>query len=82
MLKLDLGRGKVMTWRDIERVIKDEFEVIVEQRWNRNKYWIKREPAYFEISSLQFDRLLEGGYIDPDYRVGHNCGEQLIYRGR
>lgn len=80
MLKHDSG-GEIMTWRDIERVIKDSFEVIVEPRWKKNKYWIRRKLAYFEISSLQFDRLLEGGYIDPDYRV-ENGGAQLIYRGR
>ena len=72
-----------MTWRDIERVIRDRFNVIVEPRWHRNKYWIRREPAYFEISSLQFDRLLEGGYIDPDYRVEHiGEAERFIYPGR
>lgn len=73
-----------MTWRDIERIIRKEtFDVIVEPRWHRNKYWIRREPAYFEISSLQFDKLLEGGYIDPDYRVERiNETERFIYPGR
>lgn len=71
-----------MTRRDIEKLIRDSFDVIVEPRRNGNRYWIKQNQAYYPITSAQFDNLLEGGYVDPDYRVEHNGGEQLIYRGR
>ena len=74
-----------MLWRNIERLIKEHFVIIVEPRRSGNKYWIRQGHAYFEISSLQFDKLLEGGYIDPDYKVdrsGPYGAEQMIYGGR
>lgn len=71
-----------MTRREIEKLIRDSFDVIVEPRRSGNRYWIKQNQAYYPITSVQFDNLLEGGYVDPDYRVEHNGGEQLIYRGR
>ena len=74
-----------MTWRDIEKLIRQSFVVSVEPRRSGNKYWIRQNQAYYPITSLQFDRLLEYGYIDPDYRVEHNRQyetELLIYRGR
>ena len=75
-----------MTWRDIERLIKhSSFILIVEPRRTKNRYWISQGHTYFEITSLQFDRLLEGGYIDPDYRrenSGQWSGEALVYEGR
>lgn len=76
---------KIMLWRDIERLIKEHFVIIVEPRRSGNRYWIRQGQAYFEISSLQFDKLLEGGYLDPDYRIERNtmdCTEQMIYTGR
>ena len=76
-----------MTWRDIERLIRrDRVQVIAEISMSRNKYWIKKEQVHYEISALQFDKLLEGGFIDPDYRVSHDAGqwigESFIYEGR
>ena len=74
-----------MTWRDIERLIKhSSFILIVEPRRTKNRYWISQGHTYFEITSLQFDRLLEGGYIDPDYKVTRYMDgtEHLLYNGR
>ena len=79
-----------MTWRQIEKVIRGKFEVAVEADCTHNKYWIRKTepsgPIYYPISSLQFERLLENGYIDPDYRVEHGNGlygaDQMIYEGR
>ena len=74
-----------MRWSEIETLMKGGFEVVVDVG-ARNKYFIrKEEKMYFTISSFQFDRLLESGYIDSDYRVdreGLLGGEMLIYRGR
>ena len=70
---------------EIETLMKGGFEAVVDVG-ARNKYFIrKEEKMYFPISSFQFDRLLEGGYIDSDYRVDRDGllgGEMLIYRGR
>lgn len=76
-----------MTWRDIEKLMReDHFDVCVEPRRSGNKYWLRqRGNVHYPISSPQFDRLLEGGYIDPDYRVEHNGlygAEEMVYRGR
>lgn len=74
-----------MTWRDIDKIIRERFDVVVEIRRCGNRYWLRQGQAYLPITSLQFDRLLEGGYIDPDYRVEHNAqygADQFIYRGR
>ena len=75
-----------MTWREIEKVIKHErFQVKAEISRSRNKYWILVGQVRYEISALQFDKLLEGGYIDPDYRrenSGQWSGEALVYEGR
>lgn len=74
-----------MTWRNIERIMHDRFEVVVEIRKVRNKYFIRQNKAYFEITSNQFEKLLECGYIDPDYRVERDHAdetESMIYRGR
>lgn len=75
-----------MTWREIEKVIKHErFQVKAEISRSRNKYWILVKQVHYEISALQFDKLLEGGYIDPDYRrenSGQWSGEALVYEGR
>ena len=76
-----------MTWREIEKVIKHErFQVKAEISRSRNKYWILVGQVHYEISALQFDKLLEGGFIDPDYRVSRDAGqwsgESLIYEGR
>lgn len=74
-----------MRWGEIETLMKGGFEAVVDVG-ARNKYFIrKEEKMYFPISSFQFDRLLEGGYIDSDYRIdreGLLGGEMLIYRGR
>ena len=75
-----------MTWREIEKVIKHErYQVKAEISRSRNKYWILVGQVHYEISALQFDKLLEGGYIDPDYRrenSGQWSGEALVYEGR
>lgn len=75
-----------MTWREIEKVIKHErYQVKAEISRSRNKYWILVGKVHYEISALQFDKLLEGGYIDPDYRrenSGQWSGEALVYEGR
>lgn len=74
-----------MTRRDIEKLIRDSFDVIVEPRRSGNRYWIKQNQAYYPITSAQFDNLLEGGYVDPDYRVEHDLkygSQQMIYTGR
>ncbi len=75
-----------MTWREIEKVIKHErFQVKAEISRSRNKYWILVRQVHYEISALQFDKLLEGGYIAPDYRrenSGQWSGEALVYEGR
>lgn len=73
-----------MTWRNIQRLIKESFVVSVEPRRSGNRYWLRQGAAYYPISSLQFDRLLELGYIDPDYRIERENGlaEQMIYEGR
>lgn len=74
-----------MQWRTIERIIRERFEVVVEIRKVRNKYFIRQGHAYYEITSCQFDRLLESGYINPDYRIERDHAyetESMIYSGR
>lgn len=75
-----------MTWRDIEKIMRDDsYDVAVEIRRSGNRYWLRQQRVYFPITSVQFDRLLEGGYIDPDYRVEHLAAvgaDQYVYQGR
>lgn len=79
-----------MTRREIEKLIRDSFDVIVEPDQKRNKFWLRRPeecgPVHYPITALQFNWLLEGGYISPDYRVERNVGlwgaDVLVYRGR
>lgn len=79
-----------MTRREIEKLIRDSFDVIVEPRRNGNKFWIRHSEecglVHYPITAVQFDWLLEGGYISPDYRVERNVGlwgaDVLVYRGR
>ena len=75
-----------MTWRDIEKLIREDFDVCVEPHQRKNRYWIRqRGNVHYSISSLQFEKLLEGGYIDPDYKVdrsGLYGAEQMVYTGR
>lgn len=75
-----------MTWRDIERLMHDRFDVGVEVRRGRNKYWFRQGDVHYSISSPQFEKLLEYGYIDPYYKIEHRSGQYgadlLVYRGR
>ena len=75
-----------MSWRDIERLIHSRFEVAVALDEHKNKYWLRIAGVHYPISPIQFDRLLEEGYIDPEYRMEHGTGQfgedQMIYRGR
>lgn len=73
-----------MKWTEIETMMKGGFEVAIEIG-SRNKYFVKKGNMYFPISSFQFDRLLEEGFVDPDYRVVRDPAygsDQLIYTGR
>ena len=83
--------GDLMTWRQVEKLIRDRFDVAVETECEtaHNKYWIKKwelsGPVYYPLTSHQFERLLDEGYIDPDYHMEYNhglYGDQMIYRGR
>ena len=74
-----------MRWHELSALMKESFDVVVEPRRSGNKYWLVQQKVYYPISTPQFDRLLEGGYIDPDYRVERDLrygSQQLIYRGR
>lgn len=76
-----------MRWSEISELMKGGFEVTVDfEECKRNKYFIRKGQLHFPISSNQFDRLLEEGYIDSDYRVERGTGlwgaDQMIYQGR
>ena len=75
-----------MTWREMQSLMRDSYEVAVEVGSSRNKYWIRKGQLYFPILSFQFDRLLEEGYINPDYKINRGSGpfgdNLYIYEGR
>ena len=75
-----------MTWREIQSLIHGPYEVAVAIDEHKNKYWLRIYGVHYPISSLQFERLLEQGYIDPEYRMERGTGlwgeDQMIYRGR
>lgn len=72
-----------MTWREIEKVMKNHYDVSVLILRERNAYILRSQGLEYKITSQQFDKLLEEGWIDPDYRIERNTvTERHIYEGR
>ena len=74
-----------MTWKEIEKIMKGRYDVIVEVNRDKNKYFMLKDNVHYKLNSCQFDKLLEGGWIDPDYRLERNSMfgyERHVYEGR
>ena len=69
----------------MERAEQSGAELVAEISQEKNRYFIRNMGAYYKITRIQFEALLDSGDFDRRYEIMHGTGggfEVQLYRRR